>query len=204
MTPPIPPHVSAAVEGSVDRVVVERLLNESGLPVGPIYGMRGKAHLRRNLRAYNHSATHFWWTVLVDLDHDADCAPALITEWLPRPAPFMCLQVAVREIEAWLLADTEQMARFLSVPRHHLPERPETLENAKRLIVDLARRSRRIDIRRGLVPRDGSGREVGAAFAASMVNFATRFWRPEVAEARSDSLRRYRRRLAGIRERITP
>jgi len=202
MIPPAPPHVSAAVEGSVDRVVVERLLSDSGLSAGPIYGMRGKDHLRKNLRAYNHSATRLWWTVLVDLDHDADCAPALVKEWLPKPSVFMRLQVAVREVEAWLLADTEQMARFLSVASHHLPENPEMLENAKRSIVDLARRSRRMDIRRGLVPRDGSGREVGAAFTASMIEFVTRFWRPEVAESRSDSLRRYRRRLAGIRERI--
>jgi hypothetical protein len=43
----------------------------------------------------------------VDLDSDTGCAPPLCEQWIPGPAPFLCFRVAVREVEAWLMADAE-------------------------------------------------------------------------------------------------
>ncbi len=62
---------------------------------------------------------------------------------MPDPAPYMCFRVAVREVEAWLLADREQIARFLSIARSRVPQSPETLDNPKQRLVELARHSRR-------------------------------------------------------------
>ena len=41
-----------------------------------------------------------------------------------------------------------------------------------------------------MVPRDGSGRSVGPAYASRMIEYVEGFWRPEVAAHRADSLRR--------------
>lgn len=183
-------YVSAAVEGLVDEAVVQRLiLHVGGLP-GAIYGKGGKGQLRQKVPGYNNAARTAPWIVLVDLDRDYECAPPLVQEWLPNAAPQICFRVAVRAIEAWLLADRERLAEFLRIRANSIPRQPETHENPKRLLVDLARSSRRPAIRDEMVPREGSGRPVGPAYTSRVIEYARNRWRPEVAAVRADSLRR--------------
>jgi hypothetical protein len=113
--------ISAAVEGSVDEAVIRRLIGYVGLTPGPIYGKKGKDDLRKKIRAYNLAAQHAPWVILVDLDNDADCAPALRQAWLSNPAPNLCFRVAVRQVEAWLMADRETLAKFLGIPQDKIP-----------------------------------------------------------------------------------
>ncbi len=68
----------------------------------------------------------------------------------------------VRHVEAWLLADRERISAFLGVGTVKVPRDPETLEDPTRTLVDLARQSRRRDIREDMVPRPGSGRSGSA------------------------------------------
>jgi hypothetical protein len=102
--------ISAAVEGIVDEAVIHRLVTQAGAIPGIIYGKNGKQDIRLKIQGYNGAAQRTPWIVLVDLDNDADCATILHATWLPDPAPFMCFRVAVRQVEAWLLADREQVA----------------------------------------------------------------------------------------------
>jgi hypothetical protein len=64
--------------------------------------------------------------------------------------------------------------------------------------VDLAARSRRRAIREDMVPRSGSGRSVGQAYASRLIEFVDGYWRPEMAANNSDSLRRCCERLDEI------
>jgi hypothetical protein len=182
--------ISAAVEGTIDEAVVRRLILHVSAQPGTVYGKKGKPHLQSRVHGYNHAAQHTPWLVLVDLDHDADCAPPLHANWLPAPAPRMCFRVAVREVEAWLLADFEAMADFLGVARNRVPRDPESLSAPKEALVNLARHSRRKAIREDLVPRAGSGRAVGPAYSSRLIEFASTHWRPAMAARRADSLRR--------------
>ncbi len=185
--------VSAAVEGSVDEAVVTQLILEVGGTPGYVYGKNGKAFLRKQIRGYNNAARHGPWVVLVDLDQDADCAPDLCRDWLPVRVPKLCFRVAVHEVEAWLLADRENLAKFLSVPPSRIPSGPETEVNPKHTMVHLAAGSRRRDIRKDMVPRPGSGRPVGPAYTSRLIEFvnaAKPRWRPNIAAKRSDSLSR--------------
>ena len=115
----------------------------------------------------------------------------------------MCFRIAVREIEAWLLADRRALAEFLEVPLARVPAAPERVADPKRAMVGLAARSRSMDVRRDMVPRPGSGREVGEAYDARLIEFVQRRWRPEEAAKRSESLRRalacLRRPAGGLR-----
>ena len=101
----------------------------------------------------------------------------------------MCLRVAVHQVEAWLLADRDNIARFLGVAASRVPRHVETLTNAKEAMVDLARRSRRRDIREDMVPRPGSGRSAGPAYASRLIEFAQGMWNPQKPARPSDSLR---------------
>ena len=182
--------LAAAVEGLVDEAVVRRLAKHVGMEVGPVHGKNGKGHLRQRIAGYNNAARISPWVVLVDLNREADCAPPLRKAWLNQPAPMMCFRVAVREVESWLLADRRRLAKFLGVPISRVPVLPEAIEDPKRAVVELAALSRWRDIREDMVPRPGSGRTIGPAYASRLIEFVGTRWNPEVAAGSSDSLRR--------------
>ena len=185
--------VNGAVEGDVDEAVLLRLVGLVGATPGPVFGKTGKEDLLKRLRGYNAAARHHPWLVLVDLDDADECAPPYREEQLPDPAPNMCFRVVVREIEAWLFADRERMAGFLSIARSRIPSDPEAVPDPKETMVRLARSSRRRDIREDMVPRPRSGRTVGPAYNSRLIEFVMNDsdgWRPLVAAQSSQSLAR--------------
>jgi len=185
---------SGAVEGLVDEAVLRAALRHVGLGAGGIYGKQGKPDIRDRIRGYNQAARHSPWIILVDLDHDAECAPDLLRSWLPHPSPYMNFRVAVRKIEAWLLADREGVAHFLGISIFKVPGNADGLDDPKQTMVSLASRSRRRDIRQDMVPRPESGRQVGPAYPSRLIEFvneARGSWRPDLAAENSDSLRRF-------------
>jgi hypothetical protein len=189
--------VPYVVEGTIDAAVVRVLLRDVGIMPGTEYIMGGKAALDRRLPGYNAAARRSPWLVVRDLDEDADCAPSLIAARVPQPAPFLCLRIAVRQIESWLVADRVEMAAFLGVPLERVAREPDRLPDPKRHLVELARQSRRRDIRDGLAVRSGSGIDVGPAYVPLLTEFVECRWSPRRAaeEGRSDSLVRTVRRL---------
>ena len=186
--------IYAAVEGTVDETVVRRLLADGGnFDLSGVYGKKGKDWLRQKLNGYNEAAKIFNWFVLVDLDLETDCAPNLISKWLPQPSPFMFFRVAVRAVESWLLADHENVADFFSVSRKLIPSDPETLDNPKEFMIQLIRKSKSSDIREDMLPREGSGLRIGPAYSSRLIEFVnhqSRGWRIDVAAQNSDSLGR--------------
>ena len=202
----VPVSISAAVEGAVDEAVVRRLVAHAGGQSGAIYGKNGKPALRSKIDGYNNAARYAAWVVLVDLDNDAACAPRMRDLWVPDPAPYLCFRIAVREIEAWLMADAQTLARYLSVRQRGISRDPEKLPRPKDTMVNLARTSRSRSIYKDMTPREGSGRRVGPAYSSRMTEYVERYWRPDVAAERADSLRRaihcLRRLVQGQKERI--
>jgi len=130
--------INAATEGYPDEIAVHSLCRTAGLTVANIYNLRGKSTLDKNLRGYNNAAKSWYWLVLRDLDHDAECGAALRQQLIPSPSQFMHLRIVVREIESWLLADSAKFAQFLGVARSKFPEDPESLDYPKREVIRLA------------------------------------------------------------------
>ena len=105
----------------------------------------------------------------------------------------MNFRVAVREVEAWILADRERLARYLQVPEARITGTPESIDYPKEYLISCARVSSSSAIRKGIVPRPGSRRTEGPVYLSLLsefVNDAERGWRPEVASAHSESLER--------------
>jgi hypothetical protein len=187
--------VSGAAEGAVDDAVLRRLLRDAGHEVDAIYAQGGKSGLLKRLQGYNAAARLRPWIVLIDLNGDAACAPEYVASTLPSPAKNMCFRVAVRQVESWLLADRQALARHLKVSQAHIPRNPDGLPNAKAALVNIARRSTGRGVREGMVPTPGSGRQVGVAYTATMIEFIEGAWKPEDASTHSNSLRRCLERL---------
>lgn len=183
--------VSLAVEGPLDEQVLRQLISQSGKPivVGVCYGNRGKDYLRHNVKRFNVAARHAPFIVLTDLDND-DCAPGLVKRLLPEKCSRnLLLRVAVHEIEAWLLADRKRMAEFLGVSAAKIPTRADDCEDPKTLLVNLARKSRRRDIRDDLVPAHLSTTKVGKNYVGRLALFVTTKWRvDDLARNNSPSL----------------
>jgi hypothetical protein len=196
--------INLLVEGHTDEVILHRLLAYIGLQPGTTYGKNGKAALLQHLPSYNHAARYYPWIVVVDLEQDAECAPDYMGTILPEPAPQMCLRIAVRAIEAWLLADAEHLAAFLRIPRQRVPVLPEAEVDPKTTLVRLARFSRSRAIREDMVLRAGSGAKVGRGYVGRLIEFVAsdhpHAWRPAVAAEYADSLRRCLDALHGFRE----
>lgn len=189
--------VSCAVEGDLDEAVLRRLLDSAALNCGPVYGLMGKQHLERRIEGYAAAAKRAPWVVLVDLDDDP-CAAGLVASWLPSPPLLMRLRVAVREVEAWLLADRRTLARFLSVSLDLVPRAPDAVEDPKRTLVDLARRPRSRSISDGMAPRPDSGRSIGPLYVAELSRFAREHWDIDAAAGSSDSLARCMKALRSL------
>jgi hypothetical protein len=191
---------SAAVEGPTDEVVLRRVVESRGAALGAAYGKNGKDSLRRQLHHYNQAANFSPWIVLVDLDQDAACAPSARAAWLTAPASHMYFRIAVRAVESWLLADREALAAFLSISEAHIPTDPESLNNPKETLVNLARKSRRRAIRAEMTPRPGSGRPVGPPYTSRLIEYTQTHWRSDVALNHADSLRRLCNRITELIE----
>ena len=185
--------ITGAVEGDVDEAILRRMLKHVGLELGVVHGREGKPKLLQRLNGYNNAARFAPWVVLVDLNGDCPCAPPCVMNWLPAPSEHMCFRVAVRAVEAWLLADRERIAGILGISSGRVPDDPDNLTDPKTELVNLARRSNSRSIREQIVPRQGSGRSVGSLYTARLVEFIEDEdggWRPDQAAVGSDSLRR--------------
>lgn len=182
--------ISAAVEGITDEAIVRKLIEHAGAQSGPVYGKKGKPNLREKIVGYNNAARHSPWFVLVDLDNDANCALPLRQAWLPELNQALCFRIAVRAVEAWLLADAQTLAKFLRVARSEVPLHPEGLVNPKAAMVTLAGKSKNKNILSDMVPRAGSGLSIGPAYTSRLIEYASLYWRPDIAANNADSLRR--------------
>jgi len=182
--------VNIAVEGNLDEAVLKKVLASVGIDVAYVYGKRGKDHLRTNIKRYNQAARHERWVVLVDLNNDGECPPPFVASWLPTRNPNLQLRIAVRSIEAWLLAERNEIARFLSVSEQRLPINPEDDEKPKATLINIARRSKSKAIRTDIVPKDGSTAIQGPGYTTCMIEFAMKYWNPERAASYAPSLGR--------------
>jgi hypothetical protein len=178
--------------------VLRKIVADRRADVHRVQVQNGKANLRRALPGYNAAAQRDPWLVLVDLDRDFACAPALVADWLPGPSIYMRFRVVVREIEAWLLADRERFATFFAVKRSTVPGNPDTLPDARQTLLNVVAGSRRLAIRQDMTARPGSGRRVGPAYTSRLIEFVSnseKGWRLAAAADHSPSLARCVARL---------
>lgn len=188
--------LTIVVEGPSDEAVVSRLARDHGWTVGAVNGLKGKPYIDQRLQAFNRAAAYGDWLVVRDLDADAECAAALARRLLPHPTTGMRFRIAVRQLEAWLLADVEGIVEYFRVRRHHVPADPDGLPNPKRALVALARRSSSRAIREEMAPEPGTTAIVGPGFVGRIIEFSRSHWSWSRAASRSDSLRRCIARIA--------
>ena len=181
----------------LSELVARRILEFTGrgYAIGYVYGRGGYGYLRKTINGWNNAAKSVPFLVLTDLDN-AECPPSLISAWLNRPCHANLLfRVAVREVEAWLLADSQNLSHFLHASGAVIVEAPEMLRDPKGALLGIARQSRSAEIRRRVLPKARSTAKQGPDYNGFLGDFVQNYWDVEVARTRSQS-------LAGTLERL--
>jgi len=180
-----------AVEDDPSAAVAAKLvrLYRKDLSVSRTIVTRGYGKLKTHAVAYNDASRYTPFLLLTDLDR-GECPPGLVESWLGgQPlVPGFLFRVAVREIEAWLLADREGASRFLGVDVSTIPSSPEELDDPKRTLVRLAERCRTRVLRESLVPAPRSTAQVGSRYVAAISEFIEKTWSPSRARRSAPSL----------------
>ncbi len=200
MTEEIP--INLAYEDDLSLEVLLRLFQTPGVSsrdsrfcIGYKLHGRGWVYLKKNIAGFNKASKGMPYLVLTDLDN-RECAPSMIQEWLPVTRNHnLIFRIAVREVESWILADRKGFAKFLGIAQKRIPENPDDLIDPKAELIHLARASRKRDLMKDLVPREGSTARQGPAYNERLVSFVRESWNPEAARLTSPSLERALRSL---------
>lgn len=187
---PIP--INLAVEDFLSEKVLRKILRFTKRPYTPgtCFCKGGYGYLKKSITGYNHAAKTTPFLVLADLDN-IECPPALIREWLPHPKhPNLLFRIAVREIEAWLLAHREAFAEFLGIPVRSIPFIVDTINDPKQFLLSLAKKSKKRQLREAITPAPGSTARVGPDYNGQLGVFVERWWNVASAMRHSPSLKR--------------
>ena len=185
--------ISLAVEDQLSEAVLKKILSmaEDRFFVAGCYSRRGFGYLKKNIAGFNNAAKVRPFLVLTDLD-TSECPPVLIKEWLPHPKHHNLLfRIAVRAVEAWLLADWNGFARFLGITRKggvYLDV--ESINDPKRRLIELAQKSRKRNLREAIVPGSKSDARQGPDYNGALIRFVNEFWDIKAAMRNSISLKR--------------
>lgn len=199
MTHPIP--LNLAVEDSLIESLLTRILRT--LPVAyatrTVYNRGGYGYLRRTINGFNNAAKGIPFLVGTDLDR-YECPAALIEDWLQTPKHHnLLVRVAVREAEAWVLADKDNFAKFLGIHPSLVPNDIENIPDPKAELIQLARRARSRYLREDICPPLNSTRKIGPNYNARLAGFVQQHWNPDIARRRAESLARTIDRLRDFR-----
>jgi hypothetical protein len=196
--------VNIATEDELSEAVAVRLVNGAfGVGrVGNVLGRKGNSYLIKKLPSLRQMANREPVLVLTDLD-DTNCASNLLQAWSGGQAfpENLLLRVAVRETEAWLLADRKGMANLLGISPNKIPVDPESLADPKRVLLHLARNAKR-EVRSELVVAKGAAASQGLGYNRLLSSFVSSDWQIEDAIIRSASLSKAVARLRELANRF--
>jgi hypothetical protein len=199
MTVPIP--ICMAVEDELTESLALRILQtiSTEYAIETIYNRGGYGYLRKTIGGYNNAAKGMPFLVGTDLDR-YPCPTALLADWLAHPKHHnLLICVAVREAEAWVLADCKNFAQFIGISPELVPVNVEALPDPKDTLIRLARKSRWKQLRDDICPSLKSTSKIGPNYNARLGNFVNTNWDPTVARTKSRSLDRMINRLVEFR-----
>ncbi|HRI28022.1 MAG TPA: DUF4276 family protein [Chitinophagales bacterium] len=184
-------YINLVSEDAISEFTMMKLLDSfaSKYYIHNTYPANGYGYIKSNINGFNQASIATPFFVLTDLDN-YPCPPELILDWITAPLhPNFIFRIAVKEVEAWLLADIEGFSEFTGVSQANFPANPELENDPKQTLINLARRSRRRDVREDIVPINNNA-TIGPNYNERLMQFVSDFWNLERAIGRSTSLQR--------------
>jgi hypothetical protein len=168
--------------------------------IGNTYNGNGFGYIKKNIKGFNQASKTIPFFVLTDLDQ-YECPSELINNWLnsiPKNKNLI-FRVAIREIEAWLLADRVGFSKYLGVSIVHLPLSPESEMDAKRKLISIAARSRNRSIKEDITPKNENA-QVGPNYNGRLGEYVFNHWNIDEAMLNCESLKRAVRCLEAFQQ----
>ncbi len=195
-------YTTVVTEDELSEVVLRQLIERYAphIVVNDYLGKSGCGYIDSHIYQFNQAAYKGVAIIILrDLDKK-ECAPDLIKKLLPQGCHSRLLfRVPVREIETWLIADKINLSDFLGISAKHITNNAESISDPKEYLVNLARKSRRKNIKESIVPRENAFFPVGSLYNDCMKSFVIRHWDSEAARRNSDSLDRTIKKLETFR-----
>lgn len=181
-------------EDMLSEAVIERLLKLSKLKIEIVRRINGHGcgYIRSRIHSFFTAAIHQQpFFVLMDSDKE-DCALHLLDSLVPNnKRNKKCLfRIAVREVEAWLLADYQGISRFMGISEKLIARNPESLLDPKGHLIHLAKKSRKKDIAKTIAPDPDTSAVIGPEYNQTLLPFVRDIWNINTASKRSESLHR--------------
>lgn len=189
--------VALVVEDVLSLHVMEKVLayTQRGYTILRPLNEGGVDKIRLSLSKYRSASHVLAHVVLVDLDK-APCAPSLRQRWGVDTLPDgMLFRVAVREVEAWVLADSAGFASFAGIAPIKVSPAPETLPDPKQVLMNLVRQSRNRRLVAEIVPAQGTSMSKGPLYNERLGQFVREKWDVAAAMQSAPSLQRTVQRL---------
>lgn len=158
----------------------------------PIIVTGGAGELRKKVQAFaNISKIPEKATlILTDLDQ-CQSVESLIEEWKEGKeySDTFFIYVAVREIESWVLADTDAFSQWSGIPKSKIPQNPDNEKDVKQTLLNIVKKYGSTSIKNDLLPsKKATTSKVGVAYNNSLVHFVSEHWSIERAKLNSPSL----------------
>jgi len=189
--------INIAVEDILSKSIAETMLKQStkNFIVGICYQKNGFGYLKKLVPGLNVAAQRNTYLVLTDLDQNL-CPTEIISKWLRQPKHSnLIFRIAVREIESWILADRQEFGKFLGVSPDLIPVNTDEISDPKEFLINLARKSRKRELRESIVPPPKSTAKIGRDYNGPLISFVNNHWQVRLALENSPSLEKAMRVL---------
>lgn len=183
--------VNLVFEDELSEYVLSSLLGSFGNKYQIIhrYHGRGSGYIKSKINAFNQASIITPFVVLTDLDK-YDCPLEILNSWFDKPSQKnMIFRIAVREVEAWLLADIEGFSEFTGVSKSNFPDKPELEPDPKRTLITIIKRSGKRELRQDIIPLNDNA-SIGPYYNGRLMEFVLDYWDISRARKRSNSLSR--------------
>lgn len=193
-----------AVEDELSEWVLRRILSERPVAyrIETVFQKNGFGFLKKMTPGFNNMANACPVLLLTDLD-TRPCAPELLAEWLNKPKhPNFLLRVAVREVEAWLLASSPELRKFLGIRREFDFPNPEALADPKMELLKLSESSPKRQLRESITRREDGNLKQGPAYNSTLAEYVNNDWNLSTAADKCESLRRLLAALTSLERQI--
>ncbi|MEG4517500.1 MULTISPECIES: hypothetical protein [unclassified Microcoleus] len=184
--------INLVFEDALSEAVLKQMLKQSQRPfsVGQCLNQRGYGKIKKIISGLNYAAKGMPYLVLTDLDN-AECPLVIISEWFTQPKhPNLLFRIAVKEVEAWLLAHREGFAQFLGISVDLIPGDADRIADPKQLLINLAKKSKKRNLRDAIVPNRNSTAKIGKDYNGQLIQFVNQSWQVASAQTNSPSLER--------------
>ena len=164
-------YVSAVWEDELSGEVVKKIIRGLDLKVeiNPVFSRTtgkpsGIGYIKKNWNSFYKSSLNNPFIILADSDSFI-CGPSLKKDWrVPYSSPNFLFQVAVREVESWILADTVSFLSYFKIPaqlKTKFPSDIDSIADPKGFLINIVRYTKDAGYKRLMIPADGSTAKVG-------------------------------------------